>query len=114
MLPAPVSIRILACPVPVIRTCPVPLRPLASRRVPDYFRRRIVGGRGPNVSDDEPVVSPDQLKPTVGRRAARIGAVVTIVILLLMTIGNKQGHLQDVWLVGIAAIIAFALVIDLI
>src|SRR5262245_8892250 len=113
MLPAPVSIRMLACPVPVIRTCSVPLCPLASQRVPDYFRRRIVEERGPNVSDDdEPVVSPDQLKPTVGRRAARIGAVLTIVILLLMTIGNKQGHLQDVWLVGIAAIIAFALVID--
>ena len=64
--------------------------------------------------DDEPVVSPDQRKPTVSRRAARLGAVVTIVILLLMTIGNKLGHIQDLWLLGIAAIIAFALVLDVV
>jgi hypothetical protein len=64
--------------------------------------------------DDEPVTSPDQLKPTVSRRAARLGAVVTIVILLLMTIGNKLGHIQDLWLIGIAAIIASALVLDVV
>jgi hypothetical protein len=62
--------------------------------------------------DEEPVTSPDQLKPTVSRRAARVGAILTIAILLLMTIGNKGGHTQDVWLVGIAAFIAFLLVID--
>lgn len=62
--------------------------------------------------DDEPVIAPDQLKPTVSGRAARVGAVLTIVILLLFTIGNKLGHIQDIWLVGIAALIALMLVID--
>ena len=62
--------------------------------------------------DEEPVTSPDQHKPTVSGRAARLGAVLTIVVLVLLTINNKGGHIQDVWLIGIAAFIALMLVID--
>jgi hypothetical protein len=63
-------------------------------------------------SDHEPVTSPDQLKPTVGGRAARVGAILTVVILLVMTLGNRLGHIQDVWLIGIAGVIVLMLVID--
>ncbi len=62
--------------------------------------------------EHEPVVAPDQLKPTVSGRAARVGAVITIVILLVMTLGNKLGHVQDIWLIGVAGGIALMLVLD--
>ena len=62
--------------------------------------------------DDEPVTSPDQLKPTVGGRAARVGAILVILILVAMTFGNHLGHIQDVWLLGLAALLALTLVID--
>ena len=62
--------------------------------------------------DNEPVTSPDQHKPTVSRRAAWVGAIFTIAILLLMTIGNQLGHIQDIWLIGIAGFIALLLVLD--
>jgi hypothetical protein len=62
--------------------------------------------------DDGPVYSPDQLKATVSGRASRIGAVLTIIILVALTFGNHLGHIQDVWLLGIAALIALVLVID--
>ncbi len=64
------------------------------------------------MSGDEEVTSPDQHRPTVSRRAARFGAVLTILILLGMTIGNKTGHIQDFFLVGMAGLIALALVLD--
>jgi hypothetical protein len=62
--------------------------------------------------DHEPVTSPDQHRPTVSPRAARFGAIVTILLLLAMTIGNKVGHVQDVYLVGTAALLALILVVD--
>ena len=62
--------------------------------------------------DDEPVTSPDQLKPTVGGRAARVGAILVILILVALTFGNHLGHVQDVWLLGLAALLALMLVID--
>jgi len=36
-----------------------------------------------------------------------------VAILLLMLIGNHVGRVEDVWLVGLAAVIAGALVLDL-
>jgi cadmium resistance protein CadD (predicted permease) len=62
--------------------------------------------------DEEPVTSPDQRKATVSGRASRIGAVLTIIILVALTFGNHLGHVQDVWLLGIAGLIALMLVID--
>jgi len=64
--------------------------------------------------DEEPVTSPDQLKPTVKPRAARIGAVLTILILVALTLGNHLGHTQDVWLIGLAGLIALMLVLDIV
>lgn len=64
-----------------------------------------------NVSGEEPVTAPDQHKPG-HPRAARIGAVLTIVALLLMTIGNQHGHVEDIWLVLTAALLAAALLAD--
>jgi hypothetical protein len=63
------------------------------------------------VSGDEPVTSPDQHSPG-HPKAARIAAVCVIVALLLMTIGNHKGAVEDIWLVGTAAVLAFILLAD--
>jgi uncharacterized membrane protein YhhN len=63
------------------------------------------------VAAEEPVTSPDQHKPG-NAKAARIGAVGTIVILLLMLCGNHRGHIEDIFLVVTAALLALALVGD--
>lgn len=63
------------------------------------------------MSAEEPVTSPDQHSP--GHiKAARIAGVLTIVALLLMTIGNHKGAVEDIWLVGVAATIAALLLLD--
>ena len=46
------------------------------------------------------------------RKAARIAAWVVVVALLGMTIGNHQGHVEDIFLVGLAALMALILVAD--
>ncbi|MGW0433940.1 DUF2631 domain-containing protein [Micromonospora sp. NPDC003197] len=53
------------------------------------------------MAGSEPVTSPDQHKPG-NRKAGQIGAVVTAVLLLLMLIGNHEGNVENIWLVGIA------------
>jgi uncharacterized membrane protein YhhN len=53
------------------------------------------------VAGSEPVTSPDQRKPG-HRKAGRIGAVLSALALLAMTIGNHQGRTEDIWLVGLA------------
>jgi hypothetical protein len=63
------------------------------------------------VADQEPVTSPDQHKPG-HRKAAQIGGVLSILVLLAMTIGNHEGHIEDIFLVAIAALIAAALIGD--
>ena len=63
------------------------------------------------MAGTEPVTSPDQHKPTP-IKAARIAGTISIVALLLMTIGNHEGNVEDIWLVGIAAIIAVLLIGD--
>jgi len=63
------------------------------------------------VAGDEPVTSPDQRKP-VNPRKARVAAVVAVVILLLMTIGNHKGRIEDLWLVGLAALIVLMIIGD--
>jgi hypothetical protein len=64
-----------------------------------------------NTVADEPVTAPDQHKPGF-EKAARIGAIVSIVILLLMLLGNHRGNIENIWLIATAAIMAFALVAD--
>ena len=46
------------------------------------------------------------------RKTFRIAAWVVIVALLGMTIGNHQGHVEDIFLVGLAALMALILVVD--
>lgn len=63
------------------------------------------------AGSSEPVTSPDQHKPT-NLKAARIGGIATIAILLLMTIGNHEGKVEDIWLVGLAGLLAVIMVGD--
>jgi hypothetical protein len=66
------------------------------------------------VAGDEPVTSPDQHRPTVSKRLARLGAVVTILILVAMTFGQHEGNIENVYLIGLAALILLILVLDFI
>jgi Protein of unknown function (DUF2631) len=43
-------------------------------------------------------------------RGSVIAGWVSVVILLLLTIGNHEGSTQDIWLVGIAVLIALGLI----
>lgn len=61
------------------------------------------------MAGDEPVTAPDQHTPT-NMKAARVGGVLTILILLSMTIGGNITGLERLWLVGVAALIAAILV----
>jgi RsiW-degrading membrane proteinase PrsW (M82 family) len=63
------------------------------------------------VAGNEPVTSPDQHKPT-NVKAARIGGVITIILLLLMLIGNHRGRVENLWLIACAAVIAALLLGD--
>lgn len=53
------------------------------------------------MAGSEPVTSPDQHKPG-NRRAGRIGAVVSALILLSLIIGNHEGNIENIWLVVLA------------
>ncbi|GAD81970.1 DUF2631 domain-containing protein [Nocardia asteroides] len=46
------------------------------------------------------------------RKTFRIAAWVVIVALLGMTIGNHQGHVEDIFLIGLAGIMATILIVD--
>ena len=45
-------------------------------------------------------------------RATRVAGWISAAILLLMLIGNHQGHIEDVWLVAIALCIIAGLIYD--
>jgi Protein of unknown function (DUF2631) len=63
------------------------------------------------VAAEEEVTSPDQHKPGP-IRAARVGAAITVVLLLAMLCGNHKGRIEDIFLVLTAAVIVGALVGD--
>ncbi|MDT4988589.1 MAG: hypothetical protein QOI74_2683 [Micromonosporaceae bacterium] len=63
------------------------------------------------MASNEPVTSPDQRRP-VNPRKARIGAVAGVVILLVMLFPLHHGHVEDLWLAGIAGLIVLMIVID--
>lgn len=46
-------------------------------------------------------------------RGAQIGGWITAVILLVMTIGNHEGHVEDLWLAALALMIAAVLISDI-
>jgi hypothetical protein len=60
---------------------------------------------------EEIVTSPDQHKPGP-KKAAYIGASASIVILLLMLLGNHHGRVEDLWLVGVAGLLLVVLLAD--
>src|SRR2546430_5607447 len=104
MLPAAVSMRMLAWPVPVIRTPPrLATRPRygpGGRARLTLNRQRVE--REPHVAaNEEPVTSPDQHKPG-SPRAARAGAVGTVVVLLMLAFcahgGSQESMVGFVWL----------------
>lgn len=62
---------------------------------------------------DEPVLAPDQLKPPPFRRLTLFAALFTAAVLPLMAfVGNHEGNVEKVWLVGIAALIVIAIIAD--
>ncbi|MFD4354656.1 DUF2631 domain-containing protein [Nocardia sp. NPDC058519] len=46
------------------------------------------------------------------RKTFRIAGWVVVVALLAMTIGNHQGHVEDIFLVGLAGLMALMMVVD--
>jgi hypothetical protein len=77
--------------------------------VPDYGQHLDL--EGPDVAGNEPVTSPDQHKPT-NLRLVRRAALVTIVIIVLMTIGNHRGRVEDIWLLAVAGGMALLVIVD--
>ena len=59
------------------------------------------------------VTSPDQHRRMVSPRLARLGAVLTVIVLTLMAFfGNHKGGVEKVFLVGIAGVILLILILD--
>jgi hypothetical protein len=67
--------------------------------------------RTPTVAGNEPVTSPDQRKP-VNPRKARIGAIVAVLLLAAMTVGNHKGNVENVWILATAGTIILMIVAD--
>ncbi|KAA0023237.1 DUF2631 domain-containing protein [Antrihabitans cavernicola] len=75
-----------------------------------------------NPADNDPIVSghvdtaevPSAAWGWSGEspKAAKIAGCAVIVFLLLMMIGNQKGHIEDIYLIGFAALIAIILVRD--
>ena len=63
------------------------------------------------MAAEEPVTAPDQHKPGA-TGLARVGAVIVIVGLLAMLCGNHKGRIEDIFLIGTAALLAGMLVGD--
>ncbi len=67
------------------------------------------------AANEEPVTAPDQHKPGP-KRAARVGAVGTVVVLIMLALcahgGRQEGSVGFVYLIVIAALIVAALVGD--
>jgi hypothetical protein len=62
------------------------------------------------VSEEE-VYAPDQLKKG-HPKAFKIAGVLVAIALLLMIAGNQQGHIEDYYLIGTAALIVAVIVAD--
>ncbi|HEX6968504.1 MAG TPA: hypothetical protein VF174_06815 [Micromonosporaceae bacterium] len=57
------------------------------------------------MADSEPITSPDQRKP-INRKAGRIGAIVTALILVAMMFNNNEvSGTAKLWLVGTALLL---------
>ncbi|GAA0279263.1 DUF2631 domain-containing protein [Cryptosporangium japonicum] len=63
------------------------------------------------MAEDEPVIAPDQLReghPKLWRGLA----IASLISLLIMIVGNHEGHVEDLFLAGFAVLIAVALAWD--
>jgi len=60
---------------------------------------------------EEPVYSPDQLKPG-SRKWARIGAIGTAVLILSLFWGNHEGNTENIYLVLSALVLVGAVLVD--
>jgi Protein of unknown function (DUF2631) len=60
---------------------------------------------------EEPVYSPDQLKPG-NRKWGRRGAIASAVIVLLYLWGNHEGNTENIFLVVVALVLVGAVVAD--
>jgi hypothetical protein len=60
----------------------------------------------------EEVTAPDQHRPTISGRLARFGAILTAIVLVLMTIGNHEGRVEDIFLYGFAGVLVFMVIAD--
>ncbi|MDG4808369.1 DUF2631 domain-containing protein [Micromonospora sp. WMMD1120] len=65
------------------------------------------------MAGSEPVTSPDQHKPG-HRRAGQIGAVLSALALLAMICGNHEGRVEDIWLIGLAALLLIIVIGDVV
>jgi hypothetical protein len=65
------------------------------------------------VAGSEPVTSPDQHKPG-HRKAGQIGAVLSALALLAMICGNHEGRVEDLWLIGLAALLLIIVIGDIV
>lgn len=65
------------------------------------------------MAGSEPVTSPDQHKPG-HRKAGRIGAILTALALLAMLCGNHEGRVEDLWLIGLAALLLLIVLGDIV
>ena len=65
------------------------------------------------MAGSEPVTSPDQRKPG-HRKAGRIGAVVSALALLAMLCGNHEGRVENIWLIGVAALLLIIVIGDVV
>ena len=60
---------------------------------------------------DEPVIAPDQLKPG-HPKAFKIAGVLTMISLVLMVLGNHHGNVENIYLIGTAALIGVLIAAD--
>ncbi|MFG1655689.1 DUF2631 domain-containing protein [Micromonospora chersina] len=64
------------------------------------------------MAGSEPVTAPDQHKPG-HRRSGRIGAVLSAAVLVLMALcGNHEGNVENIWLLGLAALLLAVVIGD--
>ncbi|MEU4675955.1 DUF2631 domain-containing protein [Micromonospora azadirachtae] len=64
------------------------------------------------MAGSEPVTAPDQHKPG-HRKSARIGAVLSAAVLVIMAFcGNHEGRVEEIWLVGLAALLLVIVIGD--
>jgi hypothetical protein len=65
------------------------------------------------VAGDEPVTAPDQHKPSVSGRRARIGVVVCALALVAMgAVGNHEGRIEEFYTYGFAGLLILIVIVD--